>query len=202
LSENNGAFPCVTDIKYLESPQTEKTSEFDNQSNHLDKNTPSAVDTTKGMARSYLIHFFSEIDWIDFRYLELDALLELNHLNPSSVYNIEKRHQAFRENDPFLRIHSISEEQILKICQRSVLIKHVYELWGGMFLLSSSHPDSPTSACLCSSEGQDLNDCIENIQKNSLELIEMYQNSSWAIYFDAYRSTLHLPFIYPPYLLF
>jgi tRNA G10 N-methylase Trm11 len=86
------------------------------------------------MARSYLIHFYSEIDWIDFRYLEFDALLELNHLNPSSVYNIDQRHQHFLNNDPFLFIHSISEEQILKICQRSVLIKNIYELWGGEFL--------------------------------------------------------------------
>lgn len=87
------------------------------------------------MAKTYLIHFYSEIDWIDFRYTELDALLELSNLIPSSIYQITLKDK----NNPFLIISSISSEQILKICQRSVLIKHVYELYGGDPSLPFTH---------------------------------------------------------------
>jgi hypothetical protein len=46
-----------------------------------------------------------------------------------------------------------------------------------------------------SSDGTDLDQCVENIQQNSLETIASYQNLSWAVKFDAYRSqttTRHL----------
>jgi hypothetical protein len=50
-----------------------------------------------------------------------------------------------------------------------------------------------SSRLICHSEGQDLDDCVVNTQKNSLEIIQSNQNSSWAMNFDAYRSLATLP---------
>jgi hypothetical protein len=82
--------------------------------------------------RNCLIHFFAEIDWLDFRFLELDALLEMNHIIPSEAYDLNDRQklEQNKHHQPFLLI-KLSDEVIEKICQRSVLIKHIYELWGG-----------------------------------------------------------------------
>lgn len=82
------------------------------------------------MERKYLIHFYSELDWLQFRYLELNALLEIYGLIPSKIYNLTARDD---ENNPFLIITLPSEDFVEKICSRSVLIKHIYELWGGKY---------------------------------------------------------------------
>jgi hypothetical protein len=85
--------------------------------------------------RNCLIHFFSEIDWLDFRFLELDALLEMNHIVPSEAYELTDRQILEQNKQPFLCI-KLSDELIEKICQRSVLVKHIYELWGGKSISS------------------------------------------------------------------
>jgi hypothetical protein len=36
-------------------------------------------------------------------------------------------------------------------------------------------------------DGADLDLCVENVQKHSLETVSSYQNLSWAVKFDAYR---------------
>ena len=75
-----------------------------------------------------IIHFFQERDWVEFRILELDALLQLNGVDVASAYNKSE----YDIDNPNLRITLPSEEVAVNICKRSILIKHIYELWGGM----------------------------------------------------------------------
>lgn len=78
-----------------------------------------------------LIHFFQELDWKDFIYLELNSLLELNNIKPENVYNINER---YLNQTPFLKC-KLDENIIKNICLRSVLIKSIYEIWAGLSLI-------------------------------------------------------------------
>jgi tRNA G10 N-methylase Trm11 len=82
--------------------------------------------------RPCLIHFYQEVDWIHFKYAELDALLEMNSVKPCDTYNPADRDDSC----PFLRA-SLTEEVAKEICKRSILIKNIYELWAGFISLYS-----------------------------------------------------------------
>ena len=70
-----------------------------------------------------LIHFIIEKHSHDFRFAELDALLEMHGLEPSCVYS---RSNCF---GAFMKATFPSVEVIKSICSRVVLIKGIYELW-------------------------------------------------------------------------
>lgn len=74
-----------------------------------------------------ILHFYQDIEWRNFRFLELDALLQLFGVDPSSAYDRSDRNSE----SPYLPITLPSEAVAVNICNRSVLIKHIYELWGG-----------------------------------------------------------------------
>ncbi len=74
-----------------------------------------------------IIQFTFDRDWIEFRLLELDALLQLNGVDVDSAYNKDEYHI----DNPSLRITLPNEEVAINICQRSILIKHIFEFWGG-----------------------------------------------------------------------
>lgn len=104
----------------------------------------------------YLVHLLDE--WIDFRYAELFALLELCRLNPQEViywktieqsggfefrkfegsaeefvtFTASKRQHASNSRngvDHFIVLNVPSIDIIKFICSRAILIKAVYELW-------------------------------------------------------------------------
>jgi tRNA (guanine10-N2)-methyltransferase len=74
-----------------------------------------------------LLHFYQDHEWKNFRFLELDALLQLNNVDVNTAYDRNKYNCA----SPYLHITLPSEAVAVAICNRSVLIKHIYELWGG-----------------------------------------------------------------------
>ena len=75
-----------------------------------------------------LIHFFLDTDWKDFRYEELDSLLEMAGVDPSTAYT----RNSEGADSPFLRIELPDVSTAVAVCRRSVLIKHIYELWSGV----------------------------------------------------------------------
>ena len=75
-----------------------------------------------------LIQFYNDQDWIQFRALELQSLLELHHIQIDSQIEVTS-------SMLFILDIEYMEEVIQQICQRSVLIKSIYEL-------IASHPNN------------------------------------------------------------
>ncbi len=73
-----------------------------------------------------IIHFHQENDWKDFRYLELDALLEMYNVNPRSAYTMEGNIDS-----PYLIIYLPNIDIAKAVCKRCILIKSIFEFWGG-----------------------------------------------------------------------
>lgn len=85
----------------------------------------------------YLVQFYQDIDWKTFRLAELDALIE-EALGPSGVtsepFDPSRYYQRPEGNEsPFIIVNLPSFEVAQKVCARSVLIKHVYDLWSCKF---------------------------------------------------------------------
>ena len=65
-----------------------------------------------------LIQFYNDQDWIQFRALELQSLLELHHIPIDSQIEVTS-------SMLFILDIEYTEELIQQICQRSVLIKSI-----------------------------------------------------------------------------
>lgn len=87
----------------------------------------SRVDKYSRVEMNFLIRFMDDGDWNDFRYAELNALLELNHIDPNLAYIKNENSKSV-----FQTITLPNVEVVCNICSRSVLIRAVYELWGGL----------------------------------------------------------------------
>lgn len=106
-----------------------------------------------------LLQFFNDQDWLEFRALEFQSLLQMHGIFDISI----EIHQSML----YIVDTPISKEIIQKICQRSVLIKHIYEL-------IASHPSSMqelVKEVLQSNywhENRDTHHCSWNLQIHSL----------------------------------
>ena len=72
-----------------------------------------------------LIQFFDS-SWTDFRLAELHALLKLNGVDPASL---KLTYDESQLEGNFLILDLPSKEIARKLCERSVLIKTIHELW-------------------------------------------------------------------------
>ena len=84
-----------------------------------------------------LIQFYNDQDWIEFRDLELRSLLQLHGVTDRTIHLTSSMLYLFDIN--------LSHEILQKICRRSVLIKHIYQL-------IASHPF-------------DIHELINNVQQ-------------------------------------
>lgn len=75
-----------------------------------------------------LLHFFQDPDWYSFRYAELNALLLLHGVEPSTAYD-----RPARPESPYIYITLPSKQVAVQICQRAVLIRAIYEHIAGFF---------------------------------------------------------------------
>jgi tRNA G10 N-methylase Trm11 len=75
----------------------------------------------------YLVQFSQEFHWVNFRFVELDSLLLMNGVEPSTAYNYDE--SAHGTEDAFLCINLPGSDAAKLICERSILIKSIYELW-------------------------------------------------------------------------
>jgi tRNA (guanine10-N2)-methyltransferase len=87
----------------------------------------------KGLIKTYnmikcLLQFYQEQHWLDFRYAELNAVIELAGLVPSELYDASQLN-AEDKAGPYLRIQFPDEASIRFICSRCILIKAVFEYW-------------------------------------------------------------------------
>ena len=84
-----------------------------------------------------LIQFYQDAAWLTFRYAELDSLLlsfGVTCVNSSKLCprHIDTTPAPDPSNpSPFLVVELPDFEVARQICRRSVLIKHIYELWAG-----------------------------------------------------------------------
>lgn len=82
-----------------------------------------------------LVQFYQDLDWRDFRFAELDALLEMNGVSPAMAYTAHAPLSPAEKQQslvmPYLLLDLPSREVAVRICQRSVLIKHIYLVLGG-----------------------------------------------------------------------
>lgn len=76
----------------------------------------------------YLIQF--AVAHEDFRLVELDALCELSHINPASVYDLHVARKCVERGCPFLVVDLPSDDVAKRLIERGILIKRVLELWG------------------------------------------------------------------------
>ena len=75
-----------------------------------------------------LIQFLQESHWLDFKFAELNACIELCGLNPHNMYdttlsNIDKK------NTIYLHIRFPSTDIAKEVCKRCVLVKGLYITW-------------------------------------------------------------------------
>lgn len=128
-----------------------------------------------------LIQFINEQHWINFRFAELDSLLELNGLVPDEIYT----KPAYQSTDdihsvsPFLiaKFPDSSEDLIETICSRSVMIRQVLRLWD----YAPSVPDLMAKMSVCGDGGCDyhrmqLDDC-EDRNKSFAVRVETFEHS-------------------------
>ena len=84
-----------------------------------------------------LLQFFQDAAWVNFRHAELDSLLlacgvaAVSSSRPLLDPTVEASPPDISDRSPFLIIDLPDFEVAKKMCQRSVLIKHIYELWAG-----------------------------------------------------------------------
>lgn len=64
---------------------------------------------------------------MNFRFVELDSLLLMNGVEPSTAYNYDESPHG--TEDAFLCIDLPGSNIAKLICERSILIKSIYELW-------------------------------------------------------------------------
>jgi hypothetical protein len=71
-----------------------------------------------------LVHFVQDLPWIHFRHQELDSLLSSQGIDPRSAYDKD----SFSDG-PYLVIDLPNYDIAVHICERSILIKSICELW-------------------------------------------------------------------------
>ena len=74
-----------------------------------------------------LVQFSQEFHWINFRFAELDSLLLINGIDPLTAYTRADSNDGTL--DAFLCIELPGLDVAKAICDRSILIKGIYELW-------------------------------------------------------------------------
>ena len=74
-----------------------------------------------------LVQFSQEFHWINFRFAELDSLLLMNGIDPLQAYTRADSNDGTL--DAFLCIELPGLDVAKAICERSILIKGIYELW-------------------------------------------------------------------------
>lgn len=74
-----------------------------------------------------LVQFSQEFHWINFRFAELDSLLLMNGIDPITAYTRNDSNDATL--DAFLCIELPGLDVAKAMCERSILIKGIYELW-------------------------------------------------------------------------
>lgn len=123
-----------------------------------------------------LVQFFQDIDWKDFRRAELHALLDMNSISSSSIVHDINETKTRGTNcggsgssdTPYWKVELPSVEVAAKICERSVLIKHIYQLMG---------------------EGNDLKELHTNtLQSSALSASTL--GSTWSLRFDGFMRNL------------
>jgi len=127
-----------------------------------------------------LIQFINDQHWINFRFAELDSLLELNGLSPDDIYT---KPPAPTEDDihnytPFIiaEFPKHSETVIEAICSRSVMIKQVLRLWD----YSQTIPELMSKMVACGGETsyhQLQLDEGEDVHKTFAMKIETFEHS-------------------------
>jgi tRNA (guanine10-N2)-methyltransferase len=73
-----------------------------------------------------LIQFSQDSHWVNFRFAELDSLLCMNGIDPATAYS---KTDVTEAEIAFLCVELPDSEVLRAICERSVLIKAIYELW-------------------------------------------------------------------------
>ena len=76
----------------------------------------------------FLIQFLQESNWLDFKFAELNACIELCGLNPQDLYDTTLSNEE-KKNTIYLHIRFPSVEIAREVCHRSVLIKGLYLTW-------------------------------------------------------------------------
>ena len=74
-----------------------------------------------------LVQFSQEFHWINFRFAELDSLLFMCGIDPASAYTRSDPNDGTL--DAFLCIELPGLDVAKALCERSILIKGIYELW-------------------------------------------------------------------------
>lgn len=113
-----------------------------------------------------LLQFYQEQSWLDFKYAELNAVIELAGLSPADLYDISLL-SAEEKAGPYLRIQFPDEISIRFVCSRCVLVKAVYEYWA---------------------TGNSLSDLISNVRGLPETFTQAYYQSelSWSVDIDTY----------------
>lgn len=83
--------------------------------------------TPKTGAMRCLVQFSQEFHWVNFRFAELDALLILSGIEPAAAYTFDETKNG--TDNAFLRIDLPGWDVARSMCERSILIKAIYELW-------------------------------------------------------------------------
>ena len=112
----------------------------------------------------YIVLFNHDQHWLDFRLAEFDSLLILNGLNPNDVYKKSDLSSAF------IKANFPSDEVVLKICSRAILIKAIYQLWS-------------ITSCTFS-------EVVNEVSSLSLSEKSLFGNDSWSIEVEAFCRTL------------
>jgi hypothetical protein len=101
-----------------------------------------------------LVQFYQDIDWKTFRLAELDALIEeaLGPTDGTPPFDASRYYsRPSGIESPFVVLELPSFDVAQRLCARSVLIKHVYELWSRKFAvaryLNILDSDSPAINC-------------------------------------------------------
>ncbi|RKF71121.1 tRNA -methyltransferase [Golovinomyces cichoracearum] len=96
----------------------------------------------------------------DFRVAEIQALANLNKVDLEIL--------SYRSDSPFCIVKVPSENDAIKLVQRSILVKAIYEIWG---------------------KGNSYEILHENMHQNSSHLWPLYENASFRFSFDAFQAT-------------
>ena len=117
-----------------------------------------------------LLQFYQEQDWLDFKYAELDAVIELAGLSPRDLYNISQLSNE-EKNSTYLRIKFPDEESIRFVCGRCILVKAIFEYWAS---------------------GNSLEELVSHIKSLPEPFLSHYYHSqlSWSIQLDTFFRAL------------
>lgn len=116
-----------------------------------------------------LVLFSHDSHWRDFRYAELDSLLVLNGVDPSTAYSKE----CISPSTVYLPIELPNAEVACSICSRSVLIHGIFELY---------------------SNASKFSEVVEDFKETWSEYLQEYivNRCSWSVHVRAFCKTMSL----------